>query len=73
MKKLVIVLKILAFSIGAVFIVIPLAAWLGLWIRGEAINIHWSFWMGLGLFSILFITASIIHNKMETKYESQTY
>jgi len=72
MKKLVIVLKMLAYSIGVVYIVIPIVAWLDLWRRGEAINIHWSFWMGLGLFSTLFIIASVIHNKMETKRESQT-
>jgi len=69
MKKFVIALRVLAFLVCGAYVALPIASWIGLRISGETINIHWTFWMGLGLTAVLLIVAEEI--KGRTKHESQ--
>jgi len=70
--KLVIALRITAFLICVGYIVLPIASFIGLWISGEPISIHWTFWMGIGLSITLLTIAETIRGK-KVRHESQTH
>ena len=72
--KLVIALRIIAFLVCGGYVGLPIASWIGLWVSGEPISIHWTFWVGLGLsITLLAIAETVKERRKRAKHESQTH